>query len=80
MEIERHLSGLDAATGQVLGYSTRTGGERLRHVPPEDTQVVRSSVQALWAHQLPAKSSLSHVIASISEQMKQPMGGRIRVR
>ena len=50
--VKRHISALDVATGQVLGYRTRAKGENCSRACPGDTQVLKSDVCALQPHQL----------------------------
>jgi hypothetical protein len=50
--VKRQKSALNIAAEQVLGYSTRAGGENRSRVCPRDTQLLISNVCALQPHQL----------------------------
>ena len=45
--VKRHISALDVAAEQVLGYRTRAGGGNRSGTCPEDTQLLRSNDCAL---------------------------------
>jgi len=47
---ERHVSALDVAAGQLLGYRTRAGGDNRPRACPGETQLLGSSVCALQPH------------------------------